>query len=95
MLILTRKMNQSIVIGDGNNKVTLTVLGVQGGQVRLGIDAPKDVAVHREEIYERIKSDVNDNNLTDLKAQPELLDQDKVELIDQDEMPVRKMAMAA
>jgi carbon storage regulator len=62
MLILTRKMNQSIVIGDGANKVTITVLGVQGGQVRLGVDAPREVSVHREEIYDRIKGDLIDQN---------------------------------
>lgn len=52
MLILTRRVGESIVIGDD---VTLTVLGVKGNQVRWGISAPKRVAVHREEIYERIK----------------------------------------
>jgi carbon storage regulator len=52
MLILTRRLNETVMIGD---EVTVTVLGVKGGQVRLGISAPKDVAVHREEVYERIK----------------------------------------
>jgi carbon storage regulator len=52
MLILTRRLNETINIGDD---YTVTVLGVKGGQVRLGIVAPKDVAVHREEVYERIK----------------------------------------
>ena len=52
MLILTRRVNESIVIGDDVNVV---VLGVQGNQVRLGIAAPANVAVHREEIYERIQ----------------------------------------
>ena len=52
MLILTRKINESIVIGDD---VTVTVLGVQGNQIRLGINAPKNVSVHREEIYDRIQ----------------------------------------
>lgn len=52
MLILTRRLNETVMIGD---EVTVTVLGVKGGQVRLGINAPKDVAVHREEVYERIK----------------------------------------
>ena len=54
MLILTRRVGESLMIGDD---VTITVLGVKGNQVRIGIDAPKDVAVHREEIFNRIKSD--------------------------------------
>lgn len=53
MLILTRRVGESVVIGED---VTVTVLGVKGNQVRIGINAPKTVAVHREEIYERIKS---------------------------------------
>ncbi len=52
MLILTRRVGESLMIGDD---VTVTVLGVKGNQVRIGVNAPKDVAVHREEIYERIK----------------------------------------
>ena len=52
MLILTRRVGETVVIGDD---VTVTVLGVKGNQVRLGINAPRDVAVHREEIYERIR----------------------------------------
>jgi carbon storage regulator len=52
MLILTRKVGESINIGDD---ITITILGVSGQQVRIGINAPKNVAVHREEIYERIK----------------------------------------
>ena len=51
MLILTRRMGETVVIGDD---VTVTVLGVKGNQVRLGVNAPKEVAVHREEIYEKI-----------------------------------------
>jgi carbon storage regulator len=51
MLILTRRIGETLMIGD---KVTVTVLGVKGNQVRLGVNAPKDVAVHREEIFERI-----------------------------------------
>lgn len=54
MLILTRRIGETLMIGDD---VAVTVLGVKGNQVRLGIDAPKDVAVHREEIYERIRSE--------------------------------------
>ena len=52
MLILTRRVGEAVMIG---NEVTITVLGVKGNQVRIGINAPKDVAVHREEIFERIK----------------------------------------
>ena len=51
MLILTRRVGESLKIGDD---VSVTVLSVNGNQVRIGIDAPKDVAVHREEIYQRI-----------------------------------------
>lgn len=51
MLILTRRIGESIVIGDN---IVMTVLGVKGAQVRLGIEAPRDVSVHREEIYQRI-----------------------------------------
>ena len=52
MLILTRRVGETVMIG---NDVTVTVLGVKGNQVRIGVNAPKDVAVHREEIYERIQ----------------------------------------
>ena len=52
MLILTRRVGESVVIGED---VTITVLGVKGNQARLGVNAPKDVAVHREEIHKRIE----------------------------------------
>ena len=52
MLILTRRIGETLMIG---SDVTVTVLGVKGSQVRMGVNAPKDVAVHREEIYERIR----------------------------------------
>lgn len=55
MLILTRRTGETVMIG---NEVTLTVLGVKGNQVRIGINAPKSVPVHREEIYERIKREL-------------------------------------
>jgi len=52
MLILTRRVGEAVMIG---NEVTVTILGVKGNQVRVGVNAPRDVAVHREEIFERIK----------------------------------------
>jgi carbon storage regulator len=52
MLILTRRVGETVMIGDD---VTVTVLGVKGNQVRLGLNAPKEVAVHREEIFQRIQ----------------------------------------
>lgn len=57
MLILTRRVGETLVIGDD---VTVTVLGVKGNQVRIGVNAPKEVSVHREEIYQRIEQDTQD-----------------------------------
>lgn len=61
MLILTRKVGESLLIGDD---VSITILNVRGNQVKIGVNAPKNVSVHREEIYQRIKQ------ATDNKDQP-------------------------
>jgi carbon storage regulator len=60
MLILTRRVGEIIRIGPD---VVVTVLGVNGSQIRLGIDAPKDVAVHREEVFERIKHELTEGSI--------------------------------
>ncbi|MEL0637946.1 MULTISPECIES: carbon storage regulator CsrA [Marinomonas] len=60
MLILTRRVGEALMVGD---EVSVTVLGVKGNQVRIGINAPKDVSVHREEIYLRIKKEQSEQDL--------------------------------
>ena len=68
MLILTRRVGETVMIGDD---VTITILGVKGNQVRVGINAPKSVAVHREEIYERIKRELQGDDVDEKKRSAE------------------------
>lgn len=63
MLILTRKVGESVLIGDD---ISITVLSVRGNQVKLGVQAPKEVSVHREEIYQRIIKQTQDESSKDL-----------------------------
>jgi len=66
MLVLTRKKNESIVLGDGENMVIITLVEIRGDKVRLGIEAPRDIFVYRKEVYEAIKREElrkkNDHN---------------------------------
>lgn len=63
MLILTRRVGETLMIGDA---ITVTVLGVKGNQVRIGVDAPRDVAVHREEIFDRIRREEDPDDTQEL-----------------------------
>ncbi|KZY33423.1 MULTISPECIES: carbon storage regulator CsrA [unclassified Oleiphilus] len=62
MLILTRRVGETLMVGDD---VTVTVLGVKGNQVRIGVNAPRDVSVHREEIYQRIQKEKSEAQQSD------------------------------
>ncbi len=62
MLILTRRVSEEIMIGDD---IKIKILGVKGNQVRIGVEAPKDVAVHREEIYQRVLAERNNASASD------------------------------
>lgn len=66
MLILTRRVGESLRIGD---EVTVTVLGIKGSQVRIGVNAPKSVSVHREEVYDRINEEKSKNS-EDIQKNP-------------------------
>jgi len=65
MLILTRRIGETLMVGDD---VTITVLGVKGNQVRIGVNAPKDIAVHREEIYQRIQNEKSGGGSSDTEG---------------------------
>ena len=76
MLILTRRVGETLIVGDN---VTVTVLGVKGNQVRIGVNAPKDVSVHREEIYQRIQREKAGGVETALNQHDKSFNSDSVE----------------
>jgi len=65
MLILTRRIGESLIIG--NQEITITILGQKGNQIRIGIEAPKNVSVHREEVFMRIQDAIEDENHKEIK----------------------------
>lgn len=73
MLILTRKIGERILIGK-DGEIRLKVLGIRGGQVRLGIEAPKDIIVHREEIFHRIQNEIDHQQQSDTGINKQDLD---------------------
>lgn len=78
MLILTRKIGESIIIGDN---IVVNVLGIRGLQVRLGIEAPRDVSVHREEVYQRILKEREDGVVRE-DGQDEMIEGDDFETVE-------------
>ena len=57
MLILTRRIGEALVIGDGATRADVIILGIQGNQVRIGVEAPKEIPVHRQEIFDKIQKE--------------------------------------
>lgn len=77
MLILTRRVGEKLVLGT-QGEITLTVLGIKGNQVRIGTDAPKEMPVHREEIFHRIQMEAkNDNNIDELMINKNIKENNK------------------